>query len=125
MRSCASSLFKINVGFVKDAVGLLRAYTDKGHQVLVTAVPMGGAEETENEKRGGQSSIYWKIDLREKTCLVLGNEGHGVSTNILSMSLGNAKVTKVHVPLAERVESLNVGVCGAVILFESLRQRAA
>ncbi len=62
-------------------------------------------------------SIY-DLDLTGKVALVLGNEHRGVSE-------GAAKLAdkKFIIPMKGMVQSLNVSVAAAVILYESLRQR--
>ncbi|WP_305081043.1 RNA methyltransferase, partial [Okeania sp. KiyG1] len=61
---------------------------------------------------------YWQIDLRKPTLIVLGNEGSGISQDLLELADYSVKI-----PLGNEVESLNVAVCTAVILYEVQRQR--
>jgi TrmH family RNA methyltransferase len=61
---------------------------------------------------------YWAIDFTQPTILVLGNEGAG-----LSESLQNQATVKVRIPMMGGVESLNVGVSAALLLYEAQRQR--
>lgn len=61
---------------------------------------------------------YDEIDWLQPAVLLIGNEAHGIST------AGRALATKLlMIPMVGRVESLNAGVAGSVILFEMLRQR--
>ena len=63
---------------------------------------------------------YDAADLRGGLALLLGNEGAGLPRDI------EARATlRLIVPLAPKVESLNVGVAAGVILFEAARQRRA
>jgi tRNA G18 (ribose-2'-O)-methylase SpoU len=50
--------------------------------------------------------------------LLLGNEGAGLPVDVLARA-----DRRLRIPLAEPVESLNVGVAAGVILFEAARQR--
>lgn len=59
-----------------------------------------------------------QADLRGDCCVVFGNEGHGVSPAVLA-SCDEA----VLVPMANGVDSLNVGSAAAVFLYEAARQR--
>jgi tRNA G18 (ribose-2'-O)-methylase SpoU len=59
-----------------------------------------------------------KADLRGNTCIVLGSEGHGLSPTILG-----ACDEAVSIPMANAVDSLNVGNAAAVFLYEAARQR--
>ncbi|MDX1976636.1 MAG: RNA methyltransferase [Pseudanabaenaceae cyanobacterium bins.68] len=60
---------------------------------------------------------YWEYDFRQPTVIVLGNEGQGISAAVRQLSDQSVKI-----PLAPGVESLNVGVCGAILGYEARRQ---
>ena len=51
-------------------------------------------------------------------CLVFGSEGHGISRQVLAVC-----DEAVAIPMAETVDSLNVGSAAAVFLYEANRQR--
>lgn len=61
---------------------------------------------------------YDHYDWRQPTLLLLGNEGRGVSAELM-----DACDTRLRIPMANGVESLNVAAAGAVMLFEASRQR--
>jgi tRNA G18 (ribose-2'-O)-methylase SpoU len=64
------------------------------------------------------ASLMYDIDLRNNCCIVMGNEGNGVS------SLVRDSCNKsIYIPMAEGVDSLNVSSATAVILAEAVRQR--
>jgi 23S rRNA (guanosine2251-2'-O)-methyltransferase len=60
----------------------------------------------------------WTTDLTGGLALVLGAEGKGIRPLVR-----RACDDEVSIPLAEGVESLNVSVAAAVLLFEARRQR--
>jgi 23S rRNA (guanosine2251-2'-O)-methyltransferase len=60
----------------------------------------------------------WQTDLTGGVGLVLGAEGKGIRPGVRRVCDG-----AISIPLAGRVESLNVGVAAGVILFEARRQR--
>ena len=60
------------------------------------------------------------VDYTLPTCILLGQEGPGVSAATAARVDGT-----VTIPMAGAVESLNVSVAAAVILFEAQRQRQA
>jgi len=63
---------------------------------------------------------YRQIDYCQPTCIVMGNEKWGVSEE------ASQKVSEhIIIPMLGMVESLNVSVATAVILFELQRQRLA
>jgi RNA methyltransferase, TrmH family len=61
---------------------------------------------------------YWQADLRQPTLLLLGNEGAGLSPALIAIA-----DLAVSIPLATGVESLNVAIAAALILYEAQRQR--
>ncbi|MFN7290726.1 MAG: TrmH family RNA methyltransferase [Pirellula sp.] len=64
-------------------------------------------------------TCYWNLDFRGPTVFVLGNEGAGLSRDILGM------VDEiVAVPMETGVESLNVAMTATLLLYEARRQRS-
>ncbi|MBP2626091.1 MAG: tRNA/rRNA methyltransferase (SpoU) [Firmicutes bacterium] len=64
------------------------------------------------------SNVYFKVNFNKSIAVVFGNEGNGVSYQLLECSQG-----RLYIPLLGRVESLNVAASAAVILYEVVRQR--
>jgi 23S rRNA (guanosine2251-2'-O)-methyltransferase len=64
-------------------------------------------------------SRLWDVDLTDGTALVLGAEGRGVRPLVRRTCDATLSI-----PLAAGVESLNVSVAAAVMLFEARRQRS-
>ncbi len=62
-------------------------------------------------------SIY-DIDFTEKVAIVMGNEHRGVSDEAAKLSDG-----LIYIPMHGMIQSLNVSVATAVILYEAQRQR--
>ena len=61
--------------------------------------------------------VYTK-DLRGRTALVMGSEGHGISRLLREVCDG-----MVAIPSKGRIDSLNVSVATGILLYEVLRQR--
>ncbi|NEQ53513.1 MAG: RNA methyltransferase [Leptolyngbya sp. SIO3F4] len=61
---------------------------------------------------------YWELDLRQPTVFLMGNEGAGLSEQAMELATHQVKI-----PLAAGVESLNVAIATAVLLYEAKRQR--
>jgi TrmH family RNA methyltransferase len=61
---------------------------------------------------------YWEVDFCQPTLLLLGNEGAGLSPALAALA-----DVAVRIPLAAGVESLNVAIATALILYEAKRQR--
>lgn len=75
---------------------------------------------------GGGSQPHFNVDwVGQKSAIVIGSEGNGLSSEIRQAIQSEKKFVKaVHVPMCSGIESLNAGVCGSVILFEYSRQCA-
>ena len=63
---------------------------------------------------------YRNIDYTQPTAILLGAEKHGVSQLAADLSDGH-----IIIPMLGMVQSLNVSVAAAVVLFEAQRQRLA
>jgi TrmH family RNA methyltransferase len=61
---------------------------------------------------------YDDVDLRGPVAIAIGAEGAGLPAAVLGRA-----AARLRVPLREPVESLNVGVAAALVLFEAARQR--
>lgn len=104
LRGAMGGTFRIPVA-ARSRVDDVVAVADEFGVQLVAAVPRGGTPLT-------------ALDLRVPTALVLGGEGAGVAPEI-----ANAVRHTVTIPMSAPVESLNVAVAAAVILYEAMRQR--
>ena len=65
------------------------------------------------------SKTYWDYDFRQPTLILLGNEGNGLSQELIDLA-----DEAVSIPQSDRVESLNVAICAALLLYEAKRQRS-
>jgi tRNA (guanosine-2'-O-)-methyltransferase len=68
---------------------------------------------------GPQAVPVHTRDLTLPTAIVLGNEHRGLSPELMSCLDG-----EVYIPMQGMVESLNVSVAGAIMLYEAWRQRS-
>jgi len=64
----------------------------------------------------GQSC--WETDFNAPLALIVGGEAEGASEQ--ARQLANQTIS---IPISEKVESLNAGVAGAILMFEIVRQR--
>jgi RNA methyltransferase, TrmH family len=67
---------------------------------------------------GQAGHCFWDLDYRGPVAFVLGNEGRGLSQDLLSHIENH-----VSIPMEAGVESLNVGISAAILLYEAYRQR--
>ncbi len=103
LRASAGSLLRVPVLEVEDPAVFLR---EAGVPILAAA--------------GSGGVPYDRVDLGGRFALVLGQEGAGLSEELLAEA-----GTVLRVPMEGRLESLNVAATAAVILFEAARQRRA
>ena len=61
---------------------------------------------------------FRKVDYRQPTLIIMGNEEMGVSGELLKMS-----DIRAFIPIKGEVSSLNVSVAAGVIMYEALEQR--
>ncbi len=64
------------------------------------------------------SSLYYDIDMRRPTAIVMGTESTG-----LTNQWRQAADAHIRIPMLGRLDSLNVSVSAAILLFEAVRQR--
>lgn len=62
---------------------------------------------------------YWEIDWQQPTLILLGNEGAGLSPELSAIAH-----QQVSIPLYAGVESLNVAIAAALLLYEAQRQKS-
>ncbi|MBE9155532.1 RNA methyltransferase [Nodosilinea sp. LEGE 06152] len=106
LRASAGQWFRLPLAVVDDLDSLLTDWERDGVQ-LVAASSYATVD-------------YWSVDFAQPTVIVLGNEGAG-----LSADLQRRAAVQVCIPMAGEVESLNVGVSAALLLYEAQRQRRA
>lgn len=104
LRSSAGLWFQVPIAAVSDLASEIRHYQQQGMQVVAT---LPTATET-----------YWQVDFCQPTLILLGNEGSGLSTEL--SALADRQVT---IPQNPGVESLNVAIVAALMLYEARRQR--
>ncbi|WP_309570750.1 tRNA (guanosine(18)-2'-O)-methyltransferase TrmH [Deinococcus sp.] len=90
-----------------DAVQAVRGLQARGFQVLATHLSQ-------------RSVDYRDADYTRPTCVLLGAEKWGVGEGAAGAADGN-----IIIPMYGMVQSLNVSVAAATILFEAQRQRLA
>lgn len=61
---------------------------------------------------------FYKLDFKKKIAIVFGNEHRGVSDEAAKLA-----DKKFKIPMYGMVQSLNVSVAAAIVLYEALRQR--
>jgi TrmH family RNA methyltransferase len=104
VRSSAGSVFRVPIAVEPDAAAALGRVSSGGRRLVGLAIDEG--------------TVCDEADLGGGIAFVLGNESHGLPDDLI------AHIDEwVHIPMAGRVESLNVATAGALVLFEAARQR--
>ncbi len=103
IRAAGGAMLRMPVTMINDAATLRRLSCEFSKRLIVSDVESGLA--------------YYDVDLSENIFLVMGNEGHGVSKEILDMA-----DIRINIPTDGALESLNVATAGAVLMMDSLRQ---
>lgn len=67
----------------------------------------------------GTEKLYYESDFTKPAALVFGSESDGLSDKWL----GNS-IEKIKIPMAGKIDSLNVSVSAAIVIYEVIRQRS-
>ncbi|MEG2935977.1 MAG: RNA methyltransferase [Clostridium sp.] len=61
---------------------------------------------------------FYEVDLVSNSIIAVGNEGNGISDEVMELS-----TTKVKIPMLGSTESLNVAIAASIMIYEGVRQR--
>jgi TrmH family RNA methyltransferase len=100
VRAAMGALFKIGLSVVSDFSSLFSAAKEAGRRVLCAELSEGAVSLRD-------------IDLRASDVIVIGNEGHGIPSE-LSLLADHS----VYIPIASNTESLNAAVAASIFLWE-------
>lgn len=108
LRASAGQWFRLPPQVVENMAAWVTLCQAHHIQVLAATVPQELDPKT----------WFWQYDLTQPTLFLLGNEGSGLSPGLMKQA-----DSIIQIPMATAVESLNVGITGALLLFEAYRQR--
>ncbi|MDY6781659.1 MAG: RNA methyltransferase [Cyanobacteriota bacterium] len=103
LRASAGEWFRLPMESRSDLGTVVAEGRKMGMQIIATAPTA--------------SSTYWEADLTKPTLILLGNEAAGLSSELLNLADG-----EVRIPVGGGVESLNVAIAAALLLYETQRQ---
>lgn len=106
VKASAGATEILPIAQVTNLVAFLRRAKERGFWVY-------GAQ-------GSADRSYLNLDLRVRSALVLGSEGHGLRRLVAETCDQLAAI-----PMNAALDSLNVSVAAAILLFEARRQRTA
>lgn len=104
LRASAGAWFRLPIAVGCHLPALVSNCQARGVQVVAT-LPQA-------------TKTYWEVDFSRPTLLLLGNEGAGLSGELLALAEERASI-----PVREGIESLNVAIAAALLLYEAQRQR--
>jgi TrmH family RNA methyltransferase len=106
LRASAGAWFHLPKQSIPDLGKLIRDHQAQGIQVVATQM--------------NAPKTYWETDFTRSSIILLGNEGAGLSPDLSELA-----DETVRIPLASGVESLNVAIAAALLLYEAQRQKAS
>lgn len=99
VRATEGLMFHANIIENIDLEEMALTLKEEGYKIYTTKVD------------GGVS--VKKVSFNEKSAIIIGSEGHGVSTDALEVA-----DEYLYIDMSEKCESLNVGVATSIILYE-------
>ena len=102
VRAATGSLFRMPVVFM-DSVSELMEFTRAAGKKLVAT-----CFDTDR--------YYYDENLRENIALIIGNEGNGISRELIDGS-----DLKIKIPMHGSIESLNASVAAGILMYEAVR----
>lgn len=104
IRATMGSLFYMPI-YYDDDFKLINSLKKDGFKLIVTSLE--------------SSKDFFKEELSGKVILTVGNEGNGVSKEVLDLA-----DRRVKIPMPGGAESLNVAIATSIIIYEKVRQSA-
>lgn len=104
LRASAGQWFRLPMAVSADLKDTAKSAGHAGMQIVAT-LPSA-------------TLTYWQVDWQKPTLILLGNEGAGLSKELAQMA-----DVEVKIPLSPGVESLNVAIAAALMLYEAQRQK--
>ncbi|MEH2421248.1 MAG: RNA methyltransferase [Nostoc sp.] len=103
LRASAGQWFRLATAVTEDLKATVQQSQQAGMQVVAT-LPSA-------------TLTYWEVDWRKPSLILLGNEAAGLSADLAAIADKQVKI-----PLSPGVESLNVAIAAALMLYEARRQ---
>lgn len=104
LRSAMGSIFRVKITSVKSFSSFIKAARENGRRVFAAeltdkAVSLDG------------------IDVNREDVFVIGNEGHGISSEI-----SHECTASVFIPISKKTESLNASVAASIFMWEQSKK---
>lgn len=102
VRAATGSLFRMPVVFMDSNSELVEFTRAAGKKLTATCFDT--------------QCYYFDVDLTDNIALVIGNEGNGISSEIIESS-----DIKIKIPMHGNIESLNASVAAGILMYEAVR----
>ena len=99
VRASAGAIFRVPLIYAETDIELINSMKDNGFYIVSTVVE--------------SDYSFGNMDKRDKICLVIGNEGQGVSQEIID----NSDIA-LTIKMTGRAESLNASVAAGISIYE-------
>lgn len=104
LRASMSSIFRINIYIVDDIKEFILYAKEKFYNIIATTLD--------------NNNTYFKYDfVKNNNIVIFGNEANGIKNEILKIC-----DTSIKIPMEGSIESLNVSISCAILLYEIKRQ---
>lgn len=105
VRAAMGAIFKLDTTFVSpdELVGVIETLRSSGRRVYAAALAPNAV-------------TIDKAEIAKGDCFVIGNEGHGLSADVVS-----ACTAPVIIPMREGAESLNAAAAAAICIWETVK----
>lgn len=103
VRAAAGSLFRMPVFAAESAERAVSILKAAGKTILATGFDT--------------KFCYYDIDMRKNIGLIIGNEGNGISAELMDMAH-----QVIRIPMDGNIDSLNAAVAAGILMYESVRK---
>lgn len=99
IRACAGAMNRIKITEITDSINFLKELKLKSYKIISTVV--------------NSNKSFEDLENFNKVCLIIGNEGNGVSENVQDIS--DYKIT---IKMTGNTESLNASIAAGISIYE-------
>ena len=103
VRATMGGIFKIKIDIASDVKTTILNLKKSGKRVLSSSL-------------GDKSLVLGKDKITKNDAIVIGNEGHGVSRDVISLSDNT-----IFIPMEQNTESLNASVAATIFMWEQYK----
>lgn len=103
LRATMGSVFRVPIAYREDAASAINALNQHGYATVATALD--------------GTPFYERTPLGNRVCVLIGNEGAGLSRGAISASTQSYRL-----PMRGGAESLNAGIAAAIVMYDIMNR---